>query len=396
MASTATPSTHEARLAAIDGLADAFRARAAADDVAAAFPHSNFADLRAAGLLALTIPEEDGGAGLWWGDRFTEYYELIERLASVDANTAQLLQVHSHATGFLSRHATEEQRRRWLPDIVGNGRLIASVGSETNPRSARSGDYTAELTGGAGAWRLTCRKFFASLAPAADYLLLWVAVPGEDPYPERTVTVLVPREADGVELVDEWDVMGMRPTVSWGVNITDHPVPDDAIFGRPGAWVRDDPRTFTLGFTANHVGAAQAALDFTVDWVRERPYLGNSELVQAMIGELSSEVFGARSALYAAARLWEEADPDAAEAASVKALHLAKRALLETTRRAFDVCGARTAFRLYPLEQMYRDARTFTLHFRDEVTMKELGAGTIAGRFAAKRALDSSELKRGA
>ena len=172
--------------------------------------------------------------------------------------------------------ATDEQHDGLLREIAGEGRLVASVGSETNPRSARSGDYSSELTPDGDGWRLTCHKFFASLAPAADYLLLWVAVPGDQPYPERTVTVLVPRDAPGVELIDQWDVMGMRPTVSWGVKIEDHRVEPQMVFGAPGAWVRDDPRTFTLGFASNHLGAAQAAFDFALEFVRERPYMAGA------------------------------------------------------------------------------------------------------------------------
>jgi alkylation response protein AidB-like acyl-CoA dehydrogenase len=380
------------RLDAIRQMAEGFRARSAAHDHDASFPSENFDQLRAAGLLGLTIPEQDGGHGLWWGNRYREYYEVLETMARVDSSTAQLLQVHCHATGFIFRHATGAQHEGVLRDIAANGRLVASVGSETNPRSTRSGDYVAELTPDGDGWRLTCNKFFASLAPAADFLLLWVAVPGDQPYPERTVTVLVPRDAAEVELIDQWDVMGMRPTVSWSVRIEDHPVAADAVFGAPGAWVREDPRTFTLGFAANHVGAAHGAFDFALDWVRERSYMADSDLTQHMLGEMASELAGGRSALYAAADVWEHGDPDQAELESIKALHLAKRVLLDTTRRAFDVCGARAAFRLYPLEMMYRDARTFTLHFRDELTMRELGRALIEQRFSAKRALDSSEL----
>jgi alkylation response protein AidB-like acyl-CoA dehydrogenase len=198
------------------------------------------------------------------------------------------------------------------------------------------------------------------------------------------VVLLVPRDAPEVELIDEWDVMGMRSTVSWGVKITDYQVPADAVFGQPGDWRHRDARTFTLGFTANHVGAAQAALDFTAGWVRSRRHLATSELVQFMLGELAADVFAARSALYAAARQWETGDPDGAELASLQALHIAKRALLETTRKAFEICGARSAFRLFPLEQMYRDARTFTLHFRDEEYSRDIGKALIAEAFAGK------------
>ena len=389
---TTTGQDQAQRLAAIRGLADRFRGRAAAHDRESRFPAENVAELREAGLLTLTMPEEDGGHGLWWGDRYREYYELLEELARIDCSTAQLLQVHCHATGYMSRHATPEQHVGVLREIAEKGKLVASVGSETNPRSARSGDYTSELTPDGDGWRLTCHKFFASLAPAADYLLLWVGVPGDEPYPERTVTVLVPSDAPGVELIDQWDVMGMRPTVSWSVKIEDHRVDPEMVFGAPGAWVREDPRTFTLGFAANHLGAAQAAFEFALEFVREREYMARSDLTQHMLGELASELAATRAALYAAAEVWERGDHDRAELESIKALHLAKRTVLETTRRAFDICGARVAFRMYPLEMMYRDARTFTLHFRDELTMRELGHALITERFAAKRALDSSEL----
>ena len=91
------------RLEAIAGLAEGFRERAAQHDRDASFPAENFAELREAGLLTLTMPEQDGGHGLWWGDRYRDYYRLLEELARIDCSTAQLLQVHCHATGFISR-----------------------------------------------------------------------------------------------------------------------------------------------------------------------------------------------------------------------------------------------------------------------------------------------------
>jgi alkylation response protein AidB-like acyl-CoA dehydrogenase len=388
--------THEPaqqlRLEAIQALVPAFRERAAAYDEASAFPVENFADLRRLGLVALTAGEDDGGAGLWSEGRFTPYYEVLEALAYADCSTAQLLQVHSHALGVLARHATPEQREQYLRPIVQGGELLASVGSETGPTGALPGVYASELERDGDGWRLTCTKHFASLAPSAAWLLVWVAVPGSEPYPDRTVTVLVPRDAPEVTLVDEWDVMGMRPTVSWGVKVEGLFVPPHAIVGEPGAWVRNDPRTFTLGFAANHVGVARAALDFALDWVRERPYMRDSDLTQAALGELAAHVHGARSAVYAAAARWDAGDWGAAEAQSLMAVHLAKRAALEATSKAFEICGARTAFRRYPLEAWFRDVRTLTLHVRDDVQLRELGRGLLAGGTASKAALDTSVL----
>jgi alkylation response protein AidB-like acyl-CoA dehydrogenase len=383
-------STHEATLRQLDELVETFRSRAAANDAASAFPEANFDDLRRLGLLALTADEESGGRGLWSEGRFLPYYETLEALAYADTSTAQLLQVHSHALGYLSRHATLEQRERLLVPIVEAGQLLASVGSESAPRGNAPGTYSSELQPDGDGFVLTCRKHFASLAPHADWLLLWTAVPGSEPYPDRTVTVLVPRTAPEVTLVDEWDAMGMRPTVSWGVAIEGFRVVPEAVIGAPGAWIHDDARTFTLAFAANHVGVARAALDFATDWARDRPYLGESELVQAAIGEVAAQVLGARSAVFTAARVWDEGDWRRAEALSLMAVHLAKRAGLDATRRAFEICGARTSFRLYPLEMWYRDIRTLTLHVRDDMQMRELGRGMLAGAGVSKLALDTS------
>jgi alkylation response protein AidB-like acyl-CoA dehydrogenase len=385
--------TQAERLDALARLLPLFRERQRLYDGPAEFPGANFQDLRGANLLALTIPEEYGGDGLWSGTKFADFYEILERAAAADSSTAQLLQVHSHASGMLAWHATPAQRDKYLPDIVRHGKLLASIGSEADVRSKGPEVYTAELAETSGGWVLNCQKHFASLAAAADYYLIWVAVPGPARYAQRQVFVLVPRGAPGVELINEWDTMGMRSTVSWAVKVTDYQVPADAVIGQPGGWATQDPRTFTLAYVANHLGTAQGAFDFTCQYVRERPYLAQSELVRVALGDMASNLYTVRSGLYAAARQWETAgaggwcdgDVNKAELMSLQALHGAKHVALDVTTRAFDICGARATFRLFPLEQMYRDLRTFTLHFRDDMYMLRVADAILnAESFTAK------------
>jgi alkylation response protein AidB-like acyl-CoA dehydrogenase len=385
MPTTSDACTQAQRLRLIDELAAAIRSRARDLDERAAFGAETFAELRAAGLLSLTAPLEFGGAGLWSEGRYRPYYELLEALARIDSVTAQLLQVHSHALGIVSGLASEEQRRRLLGDLVPAGKLLASVGSEAKPSGKLADIARTELEERpGGGFRLTCQKYFASLAPAADELLIWTAVPGAGPYTERSIIALVPADAPEVELIDQWDVMGMRATVSHSVRITGYDVPPERLIGEPGAWTRRDPRTFTLAFAANHIGAAGAALEFATDWVRERPGLCTSEITRATLGAMSSDLFGARSALYAAADLWDQGDHDTAELESIRALHLGKRVALELTQTAFDVCGARAAFRDQSLERLYRDVRTFSLHYRDEQYMIQVGQAMLDKSFRAK------------
>ena len=390
--STSADQSQTRRLEKIRELLPSFRERVRGYDDEVRFPSENFSELRAAGLLALTAPTAVGGLGLWSDGAFTPYYEFLDHLAYADTATAQLTQVHSHALGFIARHATPEQLEALLRPIVERGELVASVGSETAPRGNLPGVYATEMAPDGDGWRLSCTKYFASLGPAAEHLLLWVAMPGSEPYPDRTVTVLVRRDAPEIELIDEWDVMGMRQTVSQSVRVTDLHVTPEMVIGPPGAWVRDDPRTFTLAFAANHVGVARAALDFSIEWVRDRGYLADSDLVQAALGEMAAQVHGARSGVYAAAAAWDAGDWARAESESLMAVHLAKRAVLDTTERAFDVCGARTAFRTLPLEAWYRDARTLTLHVRDDMQMRELGRALLSDGGMSKIALDTSVL----
>jgi alkylation response protein AidB-like acyl-CoA dehydrogenase len=373
------------RLQSIARLADGIRARAAELDERAEFPAQTFAELRSAGLLALTAPAEFGGAGLWSEGHYRPYYELLETLASIDSVTAQLLQVHSHALGIVAGLADAAQRAALLPPIVSAGKLLASVGSEAKPTGKLADIARTELEQlPDGRYRLSCQKYFASGSSAADELLIWTAVPGPGAYTDRSVCVLVPADAPEVELIDQWDVMGMRATVSHSVRIEGYEVPAARVIGEPGAWTRRDPRTFTLAFAANHIGAAGAALRFTEDWVRERPGLAASEITRATLGRMSSDLFAARSALWASADRWDAGDYDEAELASIRTLHLGKKLALDLTQTAFDVCGARAAFRSLELERLYRDVRTFSLHYRDEQYMVQVGQAMLDRTFHAK------------
>lgn len=386
---TALDTTQADRLQQIDGLRAGFAERMPRYDRDAAFPSENFDELKALGLHTLTVPREHGGHGMWWPasdapGEYASYYELLERLATIDTNTAQLLQVHCHATGIVAFHSDAAQMAHYMGDVVENGALISSAGSEAAPRSKQGETYTSELIETPTGWRLSCEKFFCSLSPAADYLMLWVAVPGAGTFAERQVFVMVPRSAPEVEVIDNWDTMGMRSTVSHSVRLTDYEVPADTILGEPGAWVTRDPRTFTLGFTANHLGTAQGAFDHLCSWVRDREYLASSPSVLTELGDMAEQLNSCRSALYAAATTWETGDADEAELRSVQALHISKRIALHITARAFDICGARATFRDQPFGQLYRDVRTYTLHFRDELYMGQVGAAMLTGRFTSK------------
>ena len=378
-----TPDTAEI-LSRIDALGPGWRERARALDKASEYPHENFAEAKAAGLHALCVPTEYGGGGLWMPGRFSPWYAALERMAWWETNTAQLLQVHNHAAGIISWHSTPEQRGKFMPEIV-DGAFCGSLGSEAHLYENGAEVLESELTRVDGGYRLTARKGFASVAAAAKYLMVWCAVEGDTPYVNRMVFAVVDVKSEGVELLDDWQMLGMRSTISCGVKFTDVFVPDSHVVGNPGGWVTDDPRTFSCGYASNHIGSAQAAFDFLADYIKGRPDLANSEAVRVKLGQMDAQLFAARSGLNATAtRLDRGDDPDECEADAVRTMHLAKDAVLTIPYQGFDLVGARACHERYPLGQMMRDARTFTLHFRDDLYVERLAQLALGNGFSAK------------
>ena len=301
-----------------------------------------------------------------------------------ETNTAQLLQVHNHAAGIIAWHSTPSQRDYFLPRIA-SGDFCASLGSEAHLYENGAEVLESELTKVDGGYRLTARKGFASVAATAKYLMGWWAVEGDTPYAHRMLCAVVDVDWDGGELLDDWQMLGMRSTISCGVRFTDVFVPDDHVVGTPGGWVTGDPRTFSCGYAANHLGSAQAAFDFLAEYITERPDLRDSESVRVKLGQMDAQLFAARACLRSTgSRLDRGDDPDDCEADAVRTMHLAKDAVLTIPYQGFDLVGARACHERYPLGQMMRDARTFTLHFRDDLYVERLAQLALGNGFSAK------------
>jgi alkylation response protein AidB-like acyl-CoA dehydrogenase len=366
-------------------LAAEFAPRARAYDEAAAFPAEDFGRLRDEGFLTLTVPEELGGHGMWNGNRYLPYYTILETVAAGNASTAQLLQIQSHASGIVAYLGNEEQKRRILGDVVARGALIASCGSEADPRLMNSSTRRAELVTTEGGFRLTSVKHFGSLAPVADYYVVYVMAPGTQSMAEGYTTLVVPKESAGVSLEDNWDTMGMRATISWSLILDDVFVPWENVLGQPGDWVQHDPRTFTLAYCANHLGTAQGVFDFVLDYLKQRPFLMNDDTIAYTVGEMDAALQATRTSLWYAAWLWEQGRYDEAEIASMRALHTSKQMAIMVTTKAFDVCGARAAFRGLPIERAFRDVRTFSLHFRESQVLRMVAEADLGGEFHSKQ-----------
>jgi alkylation response protein AidB-like acyl-CoA dehydrogenase len=372
-------------LARAETLAAEFATRARAYDDDAAFPAEDFRRLREEGFLTLAVPTELGGHGMWQSNRFVTYYLLLAALAAGNASTAQLVQIQSHATGIVANLGSEELKRQVLGEVVTRGALVASCGSEVDPQQISSKDDRAEMRAVDGGFRLNCIKHFASLSPEADYFVVYVMAPGATRAADGLTTILVSKDDPGVSLRNNWDTLGMRATISWGLVLEDVFVPWERIMGQPGDWVQHDPRTFTLAYVANHLGTAQGVYQFVLDYLKQRSFLTQDDTIMFTVGEMDAALQSTRTSMLYAAWLWEQGRFDEAELAGMRALHTSKQAALMITSKAFDVVGARAAFRHLPIERAFRDVRTFSLHFRESALLKLLVQAELGGDFHSKQ-----------
>ena len=323
----------------------------------------SWADLWKHGLLAAAAPEAYGGLGL----DMPAYTAVVERLAYGCTNTAMTMHMHSVVLRFIDALATLEQKRRFYAEVVDEGKLFASWGSEPGRRGgsrAARGTIVAPVEDG---YVINGAKHFCSMAGAAHRNMVHCDMEGSRDG-DGFQLVLVPSGTPGMEISGEWNVLGMRATVSPTVTFRDCRVSDDAMLGKPGvALEKGVTEGFGLGYAAVYLGAAQRALDHTVEFCKaNRVYpapdpLSHDVVVQRSVADMAIALESARHMLYESAGWWEDAGADERRVLAARAKYAASRASLDVTSQCLQTVGGRGARKEMPLERIYRDVRTATL-----------------------------------
>jgi SfnB family sulfur acquisition oxidoreductase len=371
-----------------------FADEANARDAARALPHEQVRTLKDSRLLALSVPAEFGGIDA----PAVVIAEVFRLLADADPSLAQI--PHSHYTFLeaLRLQGTSEQKS-FFYGLVRAGALFANAQSERGPH-AIDVDTTTLTSSESGDYVLDGRKFYCTGALFADWLIVRASLTdgsGEAPTSATPKALaFVPRDAPGLEIVDDWDGMGQRTTASGTVTLENvrvpaaQVVPFTPIFGEPTVYGAHAQ----LLHTAIDVGIATGALAEGVrQAAKARPHFEarvetaaeDPTLVQ-VAGELLVTVRGAQALLVDAASRLDTARNDltadtAAEASVAVAIAkvAAVRASLEAANVLFELGGTRSASASGNLSRHWRDARTHTLHDATRWKVQHLGRYALSG-----------------
>jgi len=338
--------------------------RAAHYDREAANPLESWRDLHAEHLLAAAVPAAHGGLDL----DMPTYVEVIRALAQGCASTAMTLHMHSTVMRFIEALGTPAQQRRYFGEVVGPGRLFGSWGSEPAVSLSRTFLMETAVRADGDGFVVDGVKHFCTMALGASFYMVWCALDGEADMGKALCLALVPADAAGLATDGKWDTLGMRGTYSPSMTLGGVRIAGDALLGRPGAATQVGVvESFGLGYAAVYVGLAEAALDFTLDYVKKRVVkpdnvaVAQDPTVQRHLGGLLVHLDAARLVLRDSAAGWAAADVAERATLANRAKYLGTEVSLEVTSRAIQVVGGRGALRDYPVERAFRDARTATL-----------------------------------
>jgi alkylation response protein AidB-like acyl-CoA dehydrogenase len=379
---------------------DRFLPRSGIYDAEGRFPDENYADLREAGFLGLVIDERYGGLGA----DYETYARVSAELGRWCGATALTFNMHTSTmlwSGRLaddlpmdaaqrSRHET--RRAAIYAGVVEEGHIFAQPFSEPNSAAAAGkAPFDTSAVKVDGGWSVNGRKHFASLSGSADYygVLCTQLGDGVEPDARDTLYLAVPGTAPGFSVVGDWDVLGMRGTVSRSLVLEDIFVPDGAELLPQGCYYQAAlswPHMF-MTLCPTYLGIAEAAFEFTCQYLRGEvdggPAAGSARenpVKQMGVAEMRIKLEQAR-ALFDKAIGEAKFQPTQDErlrayAAQYTVMEFAN----DICRLAIRICGGRSLFKSMRLEQLYRDSRcgSLMLPWTPEICLERLGRESLA------------------
>ncbi|MFJ1293410.1 SfnB family sulfur acquisition oxidoreductase [Paracoccus yeei] len=354
-------------IAVAERLAQDFAPGASRRDRDRVLPWDELDAFSASGLWGITVPREHGGAGV----SAVTLARVIAIIGAADGSLAQIPQNHFYALEVLRSGGSPGQRARFdALALAGQrfGNALAEIGARDFRRRTR-------LSARDGRLFVTGRKFYCTGAIFADWIPTLV-VDDED----RQQIVFIPREAEGVQITDDWDGFGQRTTGSGSVafdRVAVQPewvVPFQASFERPtpiGPLAQIMHAAIDLGIGR---GAFAATLPFVRD--RARPWVdahvdraADDPLLVASLGDVAVRLRAAEALLDRAGHAVDEAiaDPTEFTVAQASLAVAAARALTTTAgllaaSKLFELTGTSATLAEDNLDRHWRNVRTHSLH----------------------------------
>lgn len=326
------------------------------------FPWDIMYTLAQSDLFGLFIPEEFGGLG----KGCLELSIAVEELSRACLGVSTTFAANALGTYPILLFGTDEQKKKYLPDIAAGKRLVAFGLTEANAGSDAGGiQTTARLEGNEYIINGT-KQWITNGGEAEIYTI--IAITDRLKGPRGASAFVVEKGTPGFSFGKKENKMGIRASATTELIFDNCRIPKDNLIGKEGMGfvvamkTLDSSRT---GVGAQGVGVAQGAFEEAVKFARQRVQFGHPvitfQAVQHMLADMATSIEAARALVYAVARLVDSGTKDVSKESAMSKV-FATDVAMKVTTDAVQVMGGSGYMKEYPVEKMMRDAKILQIY----------------------------------
>ncbi len=330
-------------------------------DEAQRFPMELVPKMGELGMMGAVFPPEYGGSGL----SYPEYVILVEELARVDPSIGLFVAAH---TSLCANHVylagTEEQKRRYLPDLASGRKIGAWALTEPESGSDAGAARTTAVRDGRYYVLRGSKNFITSASLARTYVI--IASTDRAAGHRGLSAFIVEGGTPGLAIGKKENKLGLRACDTASLILDDCRVPEENLLGEPGCGFRDALRVLDGGrisIAALSLGVAQGAYEHALRYARQRRQFGQPiaefQAIQFKLADMATEIEAARQLTLHAAELKQKGMRVTMEASMAKLF--ASEVAVRVTEQAVQIHGGYGFIKDYPVEKYYRDVKLCTI-----------------------------------
>jgi len=324
------------------------------------FPFETAAKLGELGFLGATFPEEYSGAGL----SVLDFTVLVEEISKVDPSVGLSVCAHNGlCTSHIFNFASEEQKKKYLPDLCSGKKLGGWGLTESSSGSDAGGMKTTAVKDG-NDWILNGSKTFITHGSVGSTFVILAVT---DKSKQHGVSAFILEKGmSGFSVGKKENKLGMRASDTASLSFDSVRVPAGNIIGKEGDGFKQALQVLDggrIGIAALSVGLAQGALDASVKYAKERHQFGKPlsdfQAIQFKLADMAMEIEAARLLTRKAAFLRMQGGNYTIEAAQAK--YFASEVATRAANEAVQIHGGYGFIKEYPVEKFYRDVKLLTI-----------------------------------
>jgi butyryl-CoA dehydrogenase len=346
-------------------------------DSEAKFPADTVKKLAEQDWLGIPFPQEYGGAGA----DYLSYIIVVEELSRACATTGFTLECHTSLACYpLFKFGTEEQKQKYLVPLC-KGEMLGSFALTEPGAGTDAGAASTTAVPDGDQWVLNGSKIFISNAPVAGVIIVF-AMTDKSKGTKGISAFIVPAGSPGLVIGKHLNKMGIRGSLTAEVFLKDCRIPKENMLGGEGQGFKIAMMTLDggrIGIAAQALGIAQAALDESISYSKERVQFGKPiaslQAIQWMVANMATEVEASRFLTYHAAWCYDQGLPYSKEAAMAKLF--ASETAARQTNRAVQIHGGIGFIKGHKVERLYRDAKITEIYEGTSEVMRMVIAGSV-------------------